>query len=96
MDNKYMEKYDNIMELAYTATPQMVVPYCGKCALKGRQIALEKKDSVYLTSPLKYGYVCPECKKEYISEKDYPYIRYLWDEVDYFGGEHEYKEKDYV
>ena len=95
-DNNYMNKYENIMERAFTATPQMVVPYCGQCMLKAKQVALEKKDSVYLTSPLKYQYVCPVCKKEYMSEKDYPYIRYLWDEEDYFGGEHVSKEKDYV
>ena len=45
---------------------------CTQC-----MIEMQMEEMVYLTDPLKYPYICPQCGNKIIAQKSYPYTEII-------------------
>lgn len=59
------------MEKKTEVIPILLELYCDQC-----NVEMEDNGEVILTNPLKYQYICPNCKKIVKSEESYPRIVY--------------------
>ena len=59
------------MEKKTEVVPVLLELYCDQC-----NVMMEDTEEVILTNPMQYRYICPNCKKEVISDNNYPRIVY--------------------